>query len=190
MKAIILNGAIEDDLTINTIETFLISKLTEKGWTVEAIELREKQIAGCLGCFGCWIKSPGVCVIDDYGREIAKKVVQTDLLVWLTPVTFGGYSSELKKALDRSIPILLPYFESYQGQIHHKMRYERSPKLLIIGTQPLNAEYEETFLALSERNALNFRPPKHASGIFQKNSNLDKVPSFVEELLKKVEVIP
>jgi multimeric flavodoxin WrbA len=189
MKAVIFNGEREDNPVIGAIESSLIKVLTEKGWEAEPIALREKQIAGCLGCFGCWVKTPGICVIDDYGREATKKIVQSDLMIWLTPVTFGGYSSELKKALDRSIPILLPYFESYKGQIHHKMRYDKYPRLLVIGTEPCNTEYEETFLALTERNVLNLRPPKHATGIFQKNENLDKTLPFVEDLLRKVEVI-
>ena len=188
MKAVIFNGAREADSVIDAIETSLIKLLTEKGWEVEPIILREKQIAGCLGCFGCWVKTPGMCVIDDFGREAAKKVLLSDLLVFLTPVTFGGYSSELKKALDRMIPILLPYFDSYKGQIHHKMRYDKYPKLLVIGTDPLNIDQEETFLALTERNVLNLRPPKHAASVFQKSENLDEATPFVEELLRKVEV--
>jgi multimeric flavodoxin WrbA len=190
MKAVIFNGAREANRVIDAIEASLIKLLTEKGWEVEPIILREKQIAGCLGCFGCWLKTPGICVIDDFGRGAAKKAFLSDLLVLLTPVTFGGYSSELKKALDRMIPILLPYFESYKGQIHHRMRYDKYPRLLVIGTDPLNTEHEGTFLKLTERNVLNLRPPKHAASVFQKSENLDEAWPFVEELLRKVEAIP
>jgi multimeric flavodoxin WrbA len=189
MKAVIFNGTVEDDESIKAIEAELVGQLAKAGWTVERIELRRTRIAGCLGCFDCWVKTPGICVIDDFGRETAKKAVQSDLLVWLTPVTFGGYSSELKKALDRLIPNLLPYFDSYHGQIHHKMRYEKQPKLLVIGTQSTDEVDEETFLAMTERNALNLRPPKHAAGIFWKSERSENVHSFVEALLKKVEVI-
>ena len=31
-------------------------------------------------------------------------------MVLLTPITFGGYSSEIKKAMDRSICLVLPFF--------------------------------------------------------------------------------
>ena len=188
MKAVIFNGARKENQIINAVETWLTKLLTASGWEVESIRLREKEIAGCLGCFGCWVKTPGICVIDDYGREATRKAFQSDLLVWLTPITFGGYSSELKKALDRMIPILLPYFGLYKGQIHHRMRYAKYPKLLVIGTEPLKPEYEETFLALTERNALNMRPPKHATGIFKRSENLGEVSGFAESLLRKVEV--
>jgi len=48
------------------------------------------QIAACVGCFGCWVKTPGNCVIDDYGRETTRKAIQSDLMVGLIPVTFGA----------------------------------------------------------------------------------------------------
>jgi multimeric flavodoxin WrbA len=186
MKAVIFDGSREGDLTFNTIETSLANRLTAEGWEVESIELRKMQIAGCLGCFCCWIKTPGICVIDDDGRETTRKAIQSDLLVFLTPVTFGGYSSELKKAIDRIIPISLPYFESYKGQIHHKKRYKKYPKLLVIGVQEPGLEGEETFLALAERNRLNFRPPAYAAGVFHRDKNSEAIPAFVEELLRKV----
>jgi len=189
MKAVIFNGTREENPIINAVEFSLTKLLTDSGWEVEPIRLREKEIAGCLGCFGCWVKTPGICVIDDYGRESTRKAFQSDLLVWLTPITFGGYSSELKKALDRMIPTLLPYFDLYKGQIHHQMRYDKYPKLLVIGTEPLKPEYEEVFLSLTERNALNMRPPKHATGIFRKNEDSREIPRFVGDLLRKVEVI-
>jgi multimeric flavodoxin WrbA len=189
MKTVIFNGAKEGDMTIKAIEKTIADQLIKKRWEVESIELRTMQIAACLGCFGCWVKTPGTCVINDDGRETTRKAIQSDLLVWLTPVTFGGYSSELKKALDRIIPILLPYFQSYHGQIHHRMRYKKYPKLLIIGVQEPNVDYEETFVALAERNSLNLRPPAYAVSVFQRDKDPKMIPAFVEELLKKVEVI-
>ena len=189
MKTVIFDGAKEGDLTIKAIEKSITDQLTEKGWEVEPLELRNMQIAACLGCFGCWVKTPGTCVINDDGRETTRKAIQSDLMVWLTPVTFGGYSSELKKALDRIIPILLPYFQSYQGQIHHRMRYKKYPKLLVIGVQESGIDHEETFMALAERNMLNFRPPASAASVFQRDNDPKTIFAFVEEQLKKVEVI-
>ena len=189
MKAVIFNGAKEGDLIIKTIEKTITEQLTKEKWEVEPIELRDRHIANCIGCFGCWVKTPGTCVINDEGRETTRKAIQSDLLVWLTPVTFGGYSSELKKALDRIIPILLPYFQLYQGQIHHEMRYKKYPKLLVVGVQEPGVDYEKTFMSLAERNMLNFRPPAHAASVFQREKNPESIPAFVEEQLKKVEVI-
>jgi multimeric flavodoxin WrbA len=189
MKTVIFNGAKEGDLTIKAIENTLADQLTKKGWAVEPIELRNMQIAACIGCLGCWLKTPGTCVINDDGRETTRKAIQSDLMIWLTPVTFGGYSSELKKAIDRILPIMLPYFESYHGQIFHKMRYKKSPNLLVIGVQEPGVDYEETFMALAGRNQLNFRLPSYAASVFQRDKNPETIPAFVEQQLKNVEVI-
>jgi len=189
MKAVIFNGAKEGDLTIESIEKNIVNQLTKEKWEVEPIELRNMQVAACTGCFGCWVKTPGTCIISDDGRETTRKAIQSDLLVWLTPVTFGGYSSELKKALDRIIPILLPYFQSYHGQIHHRMRYKKYPKILVIGVQESGVDQEKTFMALAERNMLNFRPPAYAASVFKRDNDPKTISGFVEEQLKKVKVI-
>ncbi len=135
MKAVLFDGSKDDDTTIGTIRQAIVEQLGRAGWDEEAIDVRNKRIAGCTGCFGCWVKTPGICVIDDDGREIAKKAAQADLLVCLTPITFRGYSSELKRALDRSIPVLLPYFTRVNGEIHHSMRYRRRQRLAVFGVQ-------------------------------------------------------
>jgi multimeric flavodoxin WrbA len=55
----------------------------------------------CVGCFNCWFVTPGECVFNDYGRELAKRICQSDLLIIFSPVTFGSYSSYAKKIIDR-----------------------------------------------------------------------------------------
>ena len=75
MKAVIFNGAKEGDLTIKAIEKNIADQLTKEKWEVEPIELRDMQIANCIGCFGCWVKTPGTCVIDDDGRETTRKAI-------------------------------------------------------------------------------------------------------------------
>jgi multimeric flavodoxin WrbA len=45
--------------------------------------------------------TPGECVIKDAGCDVARDVSHSDLVILLTPMSFGGYSSELKKAVDR-----------------------------------------------------------------------------------------
>ena len=51
-----------------------------------------------------------------------KKDAIGDLVIYLTPVTFGGYSSELKRMVDHQIQNISPFFTSVQGEIHHQRR--------------------------------------------------------------------
>ena len=85
-------------------------------------DLSEIRISDCLGHFKCWTKNPGICTIDDASRDITRKMMSGDLLVFLTPMVFGGYSYHLKKAVDRLIPNVLPFFERIDGEIHHAKR--------------------------------------------------------------------
>jgi multimeric flavodoxin WrbA len=188
LKAVIFDGSKDGDLVINKIEAELKEQLSKVSWEVEILELSKLKIAECTSCFGCWIRTPGICAIDDDGRETTKKYVQSDLAIWISPVTFGGYSYELKKALDRIIPSIMPYFEPYRGQIHHGARYKKYPKLLVIGVQEPGSKNEETFLALAQRNALNFRPPATASGVFNRDQNQELISAFVAEKLEILEV--
>jgi multimeric flavodoxin WrbA len=82
------------------------------------------------------------------------------VVVFLTPVTFGGYSSELKEAVDRLIPLVLPCFRTIDGEVHHVRRYDRYPSLLGLGLLPEpDAEQERIFRAVIERNAINMHAP-------------------------------
>jgi len=161
-KALILDGGLDDGALTRGPGEIAAVALRRAGWRVEALVLREIDVAPCLGCFGCWVKTPGVCVIDDAGRDVAGRMIQSDLLVYLTPLTFGGYSSELKKALDRSIPNISPLFRLVRGEVHHVKRYARNPRVVGIGvcaSAPSDPEEEELFETLVHRNAINLHAP-------------------------------
>jgi multimeric flavodoxin WrbA len=162
MRAVILNGAFADDETCTAVETELASALAALGWDVECLPLRDLTIAYCKGCFGCWVKTPGVCPTRDDAGSVTRAFVRSDLAVLVTPVVFGGYSSELKKALDRSAGIVLPFFTRINGEVHHQRRYQRYPALLAIGVVDRADPVEERiFTTLVGRNAINFHAPAH-----------------------------
>ncbi|MBK8796832.1 MAG: flavodoxin family protein [Anaerolineales bacterium] len=94
-----MDGALEGDRATPAIAVHAHQTLIDAGWTVETISLRAQKIAYCLGCFECWVKTPGLCRIDDDGRTVTAAMLASDLVIYLTPLTYGGYSSELKKAI-------------------------------------------------------------------------------------------
>ncbi len=187
MKAVVFDGARDNNDTICAISQVVVEQLSSARWNVETIVLRHKRIAGCTGCFGCWIQTPGICVIDDDGREIAKRAAQADLLIFLTPVTFGGYSSELKKAVDRTLPLLLPYFTLINGEVHHRMRYKRRQRLAVIGVQTSpGLESAHIFETLVERNAINIHSPAHGSAVITEASRAQEIREQTSLLLKNI----
>jgi len=187
MKALLLNGCNKEDSEIDALFNSIMKELENNGWEIEAINLRDVNVAPCQGCFECWVKTPGECKIDDYGRDLAKKMVQSDLIIHFTLITFGGYSSELKKAVDRFIPTLLPFFAKIEGEIHHKHRYENRASIIVIGTlnQP-DSDKETVFKTLVQRNSLNTKAPIHEALIYIKQENNLKFLSDFNKILKKV----
>jgi hypothetical protein len=160
MKALILDGGRKGAVSTATAQLALAEILFGGGWSVTTITLAEQKIAYCLGCFECWTKTPGACRIDDDGRTVTAAMLASDLVVYLSPITFGGYSSELKKALDRSICLVSPFFTRIDGEVHHKARYEHYPSLLGLGVLAApDAEQEALFGRLLMRNALNLHAP-------------------------------
>lgn len=189
MKAILLNGSRDDDDTLNRSREIVTGELRDRGWEVQEFLLGEIDIFHCLGCFGCWVKTPGLCVIKDSARDIARMYIRSDLAVLLTPVTFGGYSSELKKALDRIICVISPFFKKVRGEVHHRPRYDRYPRLMAIGVLPETDAWEEDiFSTLVERNAINLYAPSHVVGILFKDQSNEAIQSSIRKLLRKIGV--
>ena len=83
----------------------------------------------CIGCFGCWLKTPGRCVIKDEYQEMGEKLSKVDELLIISKATFGSYSSVVKNVLDRSISYVMPYFEIRKGEMHHQERYHKNLKI-------------------------------------------------------------
>ena len=166
MKALILDGSQPHDTRASQISHVLADELRGRGWDKENILLREQKIGNCAGDFFCWVRNPGVCNVNDDNRDIAAKIVGSELLVYLTPVTFGGYSSALKRMVDHQIQNILPFFANVNGEIHHQKRYKKYPKLLVIGWMDTpDAQAEAVFRHLVRRNAINMHAHTSACGV-------------------------
>ena len=180
MKALILDGSHTNDPKASKI----VNSLYEHLPNAEAIVLREQKIGNCAGDFFCWVRSPGVCNIDDDNRVIAEKIVQSDLVIYLTPVTFGGYSSALKRMVDHQIQNISPFFTTIDGEIHHERRYRRYPNVLTLGwmDQP-DAQAEAVFHHLVHRNAINMYVSTSISGLVNRELDLgEQVKNWLDEI--------
>ncbi len=187
MNALILNGGRSPDDGADAAQKLLADELQAAGCRVTEVVLRDCRVDTCKGCFGCWTNSPGVCWIDDDGRRIAEQVVQSELAVLLTPVTFGGYGSELKKVIDRLIPIISPLFMRLQGETRHRRRYARYPRLLGVGVlAQADPEQEAVFTGLVERNALNFHAPAWAGVVLTAGADEAARRQQIQEALRRV----
>ncbi len=73
------------------------------GNNVERITLYDKTINFCKGCLAC--QKTKNCVIIDDANEIVDKMLESDVIVFSTPVYYYSISGQLKTMLDRSNPL-------------------------------------------------------------------------------------
>lgn len=75
----------------------------EAGNEVEIVSLTEKEINFCRGCLAC--QKTQRCVMRDDADTIRKKMLDTDVIVWATPVYYYNVSGQMKTMMDRANPL-------------------------------------------------------------------------------------
>ncbi len=164
MNTVLLYGGTPEDAAGAAVSRLVGELLRARGFGVDLKPLAGLRIHPCAGCFNCWLKTPGRCVAEDDGSEVMRSVAQSDAVVVLSPVTFGGYSSLLKRALDRILLTLLPVFQRVDGEMAHPLRYPPARRFLAVGWQAKpDDDSAEVFARLADRNARNMHAPASAS---------------------------
>lgn len=125
--------------------------------TVAHIISDDGTIRNCIGCFGCWIKTPGQCIIRDAYGDMGRLLSHCNELLIVSRCIYGSYSPFVKSVLDRSISYLHPDFVRRNGEMHHRRRYRNRflMKVTFYGGNINDAE-RETAAALIKASTLNF----------------------------------
>ncbi len=117
----------------------------------------------CVGCFGCWVRTPGECVIRDGYGNFGGWYGAAEELILLTQMRYGGYGSFVKRVMDRNIGYLLPFFVKREGEMHHASRYPRKLHFTVIayGAKEEWERQRTVFERLTTANALNLNAEAH-----------------------------
>lgn len=138
------------------------------------------NIHPCMGCFNCWVKTPGKCIIEDDYTEMPKYILENNQFVIISNIKYGCYSPYIKNVLDRSIGFLLPFFRIVEGNIHHSMRYDNIPEMIFIAYgDDITSEEKETFKDLIHANSINFGCDKFKVFFAE---NTEDIKSFLIDL--------
>lgn len=130
MKITILNGNHSSgSKKFDTYLNKLVQALAREGHEIEKLDLKNMKINHCLGCWDCWVKTPGKCVIKDDTYNICRASINADFLIFASPVMVGFISSLLKRTMDRLIPLIHPYQSVRHGESHHIERYAKYPDI-------------------------------------------------------------
>ena len=113
------------------------------------------KIHPCICCFGCWIKTPGQCVIKDGYDNMGELMSKSSRVIIISQCLYGGYSPFVKNILDKSISYLLPYFKIKNGESHHKRRYDNNIDLTVYFYGKITESEKETARKLIKANGIN-----------------------------------
>jgi len=158
MKITILNGNPEPS-AFDTYLNELRAVLQSAGHPVRQLDLREMRLGYCIGCWGCWVKTPGQCISRDASLEMDQAVINADFLIWAAPLKMGFPSELLKRAMDKHLPLIHPYTVVNQGEAHHRKRYARYPRLGLLVEKETDTDPRDLQIVMDItcRTALNFK---------------------------------
>ena len=189
MATVVLSAASAERPALHEVSGVLAGELRRIGETdVRTFELATTPLAYCQGEFDCWVKTPGVCRAHDAEAAIVRAIHDADRVVMLDAVTFGGHSYTMKRAQDRLICLLSPFFEKRASLTHHEARYARMASLFKLGWMPhLDPDTARTWAELADANALNMLAP-HVGAVVVDDAGRPRWAEDVRTLLASTAV--
>lgn len=103
-KILILVGSPRKGGNTDLLSNELIRGAEENGCETEKIYIKDKKIMGCLGCGACQ-KNGAICVQKDNMTEIYEKMIESNVIVFASPVYFYSWTSQMKAVVDRTFAI-------------------------------------------------------------------------------------
>ncbi|MCK9375740.1 MAG: flavodoxin family protein [Syntrophobacterales bacterium] len=134
MNILALNSSPRDHETSKT--ELVLQKFLEgarrAGATAETLYLRNYKINHCLGCYDCWLKTPGRCIQkDDMSEVLFDRYLAADLVVVASPIYNATMNARMKLFVERTLPLMDPLKEPAEaGGVPH--RFEKMPKVVTL----------------------------------------------------------
>lgn len=112
--------------------------------------------AFCKGCFDCWLRTPGKCIMKDKVCGLNDNLVDCNKFVIISKPLYGGFSTKVKGVIDRLIAFNLPFFKTINGELHHKPRNKNPFELKVIFYGDITDNEMETAKEYVSNLAFNF----------------------------------
>jgi putative NADPH-quinone reductase len=136
MLVLAINGSARGEKGVTQRLLAALSEGLEAGGAqVQALQVREMQVAPCRACLSCMLKTPGICAQNDDMAQVYAGLKQADLLVLASPVYTDGHSAQLKAVIDRCICCMQPFFApDAQGRLRHPLWWPMPRDFLLLST--------------------------------------------------------
>lgn len=107
MKITILNGSPRKENTQAMAEAFA-EGAKAAGHEVEILNVGKMKIGGCLGCEYCHGKGEGKCVQKDDMEKVIPAYLESDMIVFATPIYYFNITAQMAAAIQRIYAIGKP----------------------------------------------------------------------------------
>lgn len=68
---------------------------------IESIYLNSMNIKACQACGACHVKGVEKCLINDDMKKLYPKIIESDIIIFTSPIYFFNLSAQLKMVIDR-----------------------------------------------------------------------------------------
>ena len=99
MKILVLEGSPNKKGSTHLLADCFRQGAQEAGHTVQMLDIAHANIHPCTSCIHCGYQGP--CVQKDDMETIRGAILDTDMLVFTTPLYYYGMSAQLKTLVDR-----------------------------------------------------------------------------------------
>lgn len=100
MNILMVYGSPHKKGTTQALAEAFLSGVDRAKHTVLEMHITEKRINPCLGCDYCR-SHDGICVQKDDMNELYPQILQADLVVFVSPLYYFGFTAQMKAFIDR-----------------------------------------------------------------------------------------
>ena len=135
---------------------------------VTDVDVTALNLLSCLGCYDCWLATPGQCVHDDSMSGQLELILAADVIVCATPLYYYSMNSCLKAYFERTFPLAAP------GLVPSGLGYSRNS---IRHPEKWKAKKLITIIVGALRDPETYRPANETFQLIADSLNLELADS-------------
>ena len=100
MKILVIKGSPHTKGSSNLLADRFVLGAKEAGHEIVTFDAGHAKIAPCLACEACHKTGSGVCCLKDDMQTLKEELMETEMVVFVTPVYWHNTSAQIKLAID------------------------------------------------------------------------------------------